>query len=117
MKNLKTRRVFSTGFKKEKVSLIEQGKLSVSEVSKTYDVSDTAVYKWIAKYGKLPKTERVVVEKISEQTKNIELLKKIAELERVIGSQQLQIIYKDSIIQNASSELGVNIEKKFNSQQ
>jgi hypothetical protein len=51
------------------------------------------------------------------QNHETSLLKKIAELERVIGSQQLQIIYKDSIIQNASSELGVNIEKKFNSQQ
>lgn len=117
MKNLKTSRVFSVEFKKEKVSLIEQGKLSVSEVTKLYSVSHTAVYKWIAKYGKLPKTERVVVEKKSEQTKNLELLRRVAELERVIGSQQLQIIYKDSIIHQASSELGVDIEKKFNSQQ
>ena len=117
MKNLKTRRVFSREFKKEKVGLIEQGKLRVSEVSKTYEVSSAAVYKWLAKYGKLAKTERIVVEKISEQSKNIELLKKVASLEQVIGQQQMQLIYKESIIQCGSDLLGVDIEKKFNSQQ
>lgn len=117
MKILKPRRVFSTEFKKEKVSLIEQGKLRVSEICKTYEVSDTSVRKWLSKYGKLEKTERIVIEKISEQSKSIELLKHIAELERLIGKQQLQIIYKDSVIQRASSELEIDIEKKYNSQQ
>ncbi|MGB0879407.1 MAG: transposase [Polaribacter sp.] len=117
MKNLKTRRVFSTEFKKEKVGLIEQGKLRVSEVCKTYQVSSTSVYKWLSKYGKLAKTERIVVEKISEESKNIELLKKIASLEQVIGQQQLQLIYKESIIECGSTLLGIDIEKKFNSQQ
>jgi transposase-like protein len=81
MKNLKVRRVFSAEFKREKDALIEQGKLRVSEVCKTYEVSQTAVRKWLSQYGKLGKTERMVVEKISEELKNIELLKKIAELE------------------------------------
>ena len=43
----KVRRTFSTAFKKEKVSLIEQGKLTISEVKKVYEVSDTSVRKWI----------------------------------------------------------------------
>lgn len=117
MKKTKTRRVFSLEFKKEKVGLIEQGKLRISEVCKTYEVSDPAVRKWLLKYGKLPKTERIVVEKISEEQKNTELLKKIAELERVIGQQQLQLIYKESVIESASEFLGDDIEKKYNSQQ
>lgn len=117
MKNLKSRRVFSIEFKKEKVSLIEEGKIRVSEICRTYEVSPTSVYKWLFKYGKLKKTERMVVEKISEQSKNVELLKKIASLEQVIGQQQLQIIYKEAVIQSASKEIGVDIEKKFNSQQ
>jgi transposase-like protein len=117
MKSLKVNRVFSTEFKKEKVALIESGKLRISDICKTYDVSDPAVRKWLVKFGKLVKSERVVIEKISEQTKNIELLKHIASLERVIGKQQLQIIYKESVIESASELIGEDLEKKYNSQQ
>ena len=117
-KNIKMRRTFSTEFKKEKVLLIEQGKLKVSEVSKMYEVTQTAVYKWLLKYGKsYSKTERLVVEKISEEAKTLDLMRKVAELERVIGKQQLQIIYKEAVIQSASEIIGEDIEKKYNSQQ
>lgn len=117
-KNIKMRRTFSTEFKKEKVLLIEQGKLKVSEVSKMYAVTQTAVYKWLLKYGKsYSKTQRLVVENISEEAKTLDLMRKVAELERVIGKQQLQIIYKESVIQSASELIGEDIEKKYNSQQ
>ena len=59
-------RRFSTAFKKEKVELIDQGKLSVKEVSEIYEVSDTAIYRWIKKFSKIAKDERVIVEKVSE---------------------------------------------------
>jgi transposase len=117
-KIIKMRRTFSTEFKKDKVLLIEQGKLKVSEFCKTYEVSQTSVRKWLVKYGKnYSKTERLVVEKISEESKTLELLKKVAELERVIGKQQLQLIYKEAVIQSASEVIGEDIEKKYNSQQ
>ena len=51
-KIIKMRSTFSIEFKKEKVLLIEQGKLKVSEVSKMYEVTQTAVYKWLLKYSK-----------------------------------------------------------------
>lgn len=117
-KTIKMRRTFSTEFKKEKVLLIEQGKLKVSEVSKMYEVTQTAVYKWLLKYSKsYSKTERLVVEKISEEAKTLDLMRKVAELERVIGKQQLQIIYKEAVIQSASELIGEDIEKKYSSQQ
>ena len=117
MESKKINRVFSTEFKKEKISLIESGKLSVKEVSVTYEVSQTSVYKWLEKFGKYGKNERVVVEKVSEENKNLSLLKKIAELERTIGQQQMQLIYKDAVIQKGSEYFKEDIEKKFNSQQ
>lgn len=117
MKNLKQRRVFSSEFKKEKVDLIEKGKLRVSDICKTYEVSQTAVRKWLLKYGKLQASERVVVEKIGEEKKNIELLKRVAELERIIGQQQMQLIYKEAVIECGSEHFGIDIEKKFNSRQ
>jgi transposase-like protein len=119
MRNFKkVRRTFSTEFKKEKVGLIEQGKLKIKDVCKTYEVSDAAVRKWIIQFGQAyMKTERVVVEKISEEAKTLELIQKVAELERVIGRQQLQIIYKDAVIKSASEVIGEDIEKKYDSQQ
>jgi transposase len=117
MEKKKVIKTFSTEFKKEKVALIEQGKMTVLDLSRIYEVSPSAVYKWLGKYGKQSKTERIVLEKISESSKNIELMKKIAELERIVGKQQLQIIYKESVIECASELLGEDIEKKYNSQQ
>ena len=44
-------------------------------------------------------------------------MKKVAELERVFGKQQLQIIYKETVIQSARELIGEDIEKNYNSQQ
>ena len=106
-------RTFSPEFKKEKVSMIEEGKITVIQLSRLYNVSRGSVYSWIKKYGNLPPTERVVVEKKSESIKNIELLKKIEELERIIGKQQVKLIYKEKVIELGSELLGKDIEKKY----
>jgi transposase-like protein len=110
-------RTFSTAFKKEKVQLIEEGKITVVQISKLYEVSRKAVYDWLKKYGRLPATERYVIEKKSESMKNIELLKKIEELERVIGRQQVEILYNEEIIKLGSEIVGDDLKKKYNLQQ
>ena len=119
MKKMEKKRVrlFSEAFKKEKAELVESGKITVTELSKLYEVSRTIVYSWLKKYSKLPPTERVVIEKISEGKKNIELLRRIKELEQVIGQQQLQILYKEKVIELGSELLGEDIEKKYDMQQ
>lgn len=109
----KVRRTFSTSFKKEKVSMIEQGKLSVRDLCLTYEVSDTAVYKWLKKYGKHAPSERVVVEKISEEAKNRELMAHIRELEGVIGRKQLELDYYKTAIEELSKEEGEDVLKKY----
>ena len=106
-------RRFSLEFKKEKVKMIEEGKVTVLQISRLYEVSATAIYKWLKKYGRYWKTEIKVVEKKSESQKNIELLKKIEQLERVIGQQQLEILYKEEIIEQGSKIIGVDLEKKY----
>ena len=109
-------RTFSPEFKKEKVAMIEEGKMTVVQLSRLYNVTRPSVYAWIKKYGKLPRTERVVVEKKSESMKNIELLKKIEELERIIGKQQVELLYKEKVIELGSELLGKDIEKKYDMQ-
>ena len=112
----KQRRTFSTAFKKEKVELIDSGKLSVREVSDLYEVSLTAVYKWIKKFSKLPKDERIIVEKISEENKSKQLLETIRNLERSIGKKQLELDYYKAIVDLVSEETGEDIKKKYKPQ-
>ncbi len=109
-------RTFSTTFKKEKVSLIETGQITVLQLSRIYNVSSRAIYNWVKKYGNYEPTERIVVEKKSESMKNIELLKKIESLERIIGKQQVKLLYKEKVIELGSELLGKDIEKKYSMQ-
>ena len=109
----KRNRHFSTAFKKEKVELLDQKKISVKELSDIYEVSCRAIYSWKHKYSKFEKEERIVVEKISEESKNITLLKQIAELERVVGKKQLEIDYYRTTIEVINDQYGEDIEKKY----
>ena len=59
-KKRKVRRTFSSAFKKEKVELLEQGKIKVKDLSLIYEVSDRAIYNWLRKYSKQSATEHVV---------------------------------------------------------
>lgn len=113
----KVRRTFSVSFKKEKVKLIEQGTISVRELGIIYEVTPTAIYKWIRKYSSLAKSERIVVEKISEEAKNKELLVRIGELERAVGKKQLELDYYKSAIEMINEEEGEDILKKYRPKQ
>lgn len=113
----KTRRTFSTAFKKEKVSLIDQGKITVRELSLLYEVSDTAIYKWIKRYSTIRTSERIVVEKISEQKKNIELLKQVRDLEQALGRKQLELDYYKSVLEVINEESGADVTKKHKPKQ
>ncbi len=114
MKERKRIRHFSEAFKIEKVKFLEEGQYTVKQLSKIYDVSETAIYKWIQKYSvTIAKSERIVVEKESEGAKTIELLHRLAELERKVGQKQLQIDYLEKIIELGNEEVGFDIKKKF----
>jgi transposase len=113
----KAHRIFSAAFKKEKVDLIDRGKITVRELSKLYSVSDTAIYKWIKKYSKLEKSERIVVEKVSEAKKNIELYNHIRDLEQILGKKQLELDYYKSVINVVSEQAGEDILKKYKPRQ
>ena len=109
----KLSRTFSAAFKREKVDLLDYGKITVKELSTLYEVSPTAIYKWKKKYSKLERSERVVVEKISESNKNVELLNRVRDLERVIGKKQLELDYYKTAIDVLSEQAGEDILKKF----
>jgi transposase len=117
MKEKKVIRHFSEAFKKEKVKMIEDKQITVLQLSKIYEVSDAAIYKWICKYStRIARGEKYVVEKESEGSKTLELMKHIAELERKVGQKQLQIDYLEKVIELGSEQVGVDIKKKYASQ-
>ncbi len=109
-------RRFSEAFKIEKVKMIESRHYTVKQLSRIYEVSETAIYKWIRKYStKIAKTEVLVIEKESEGAKTLELLQRLAELERSIGQKQLQLDYLEKVIELGSEEVGFDIKKKYES--
>ncbi len=111
------RRTFSEAFKREKVKLIDEGKLSVRHLSDIYEVSHTAIYNWIRKFSILAQDESVVVEKISEAKKTEELYKQVRELEQALGRKQLKLDYYKEVIKIVSESTGEDIEKKFKPKQ
>lgn len=116
-KNLTTQerqhRYFSEDFRRKKVSEIERHITTVAEVSREYQVTRTAVYKWINRYSRMrKKQERMVLESLSDTRKIIALKEKIKELERVVGQKQIQIDFLDKMIEIAQEEYGIEIKKK-----
>ena len=107
------RRRFSDGFKQQKVKEIELGYTKVSEVCRQYQVSDVSVYVWLAKFGTMGKKERLIVESQSDTVKLLELKKKVAELEQIIGQKQLVIDFQQKMIDLAEEHFQVDIKKKF----
>ena len=108
------RRVFSPSFKEKKVREIEQKITTVSQVCKQYQVSSVAVYKWLSLYGDSYKKEiKTIVELESDTRKLLEMKARIAELEQIIGQKQIQIDFKDKMIELAEQMYGVDIKKKL----
>jgi transposase-like protein len=111
------RRTFSESFKRKKVGEIEQKITTVSQVCKQYEVSQTNVYKWLSKYGdSYKKGIKTIVEMESDTRKILELRKQMAELERIIGQKQIQIEFRDKMIELAEETYGVDIKKKFDTE-
>ncbi len=110
-------RRFSESFKKEKVKQIVEKQISIKELSEIYEVSRTAVYKWLYQYSVHHKRgTKQVVEMESEALKTKKLYARVAELERIIGQKQLEIDFKDKLIELASKEIGYDIKKKHEQQ-
>src|SRR6056297_3144180 len=113
-RKLRTRRYFSEDFKKKKVREIEKNLTTVSQLSKEYSVSDTAIYKWIHKYSMNMKKGVVqIVEAKSDTVKIQNLKEQVKELERLVGQKQIIIEFQQKMIELAENDLGIEIKKKY----
>jgi len=57
--------------------------------------------------------ERLIMEAKSDTAELLRLKQKIAELERLVGQKQIQLDFKDKMIEIAEQTYGVDIKKKF----
>jgi len=74
----------------------------------------TAVYKWLNKYSIYNKRQvRQIIEPMSDARKIEELRAKIKELERVVGQKQIQLEFKEKMIELAEEIYKIDIKKKF----
>lgn len=113
-KSRRLNRYFSDSFKKEKVREIERNLITVRQVSKEYLVSETAVYNWLDKYSTFKKRQvHQIIEPMSDARKLKELRAKIQELERLVGQKQIQLEFKDKMIELAEQMYQIDIKKKL----
>jgi transposase-like protein len=87
--------------------------LGISELSRQYQISRNAIYQWIHRYGKnQEKPVRLVIEMDSDSKKLKQALAEIERLKQVIGEQQLQILFKDKVLELIKEEDKVDVKKK-----
>lgn len=109
-------RYFSESFKRKKVREIEKNLSTVLEVSREYEVSATAVYKWLNKYSRNRKHGvKQVVELMSDTRKIQDLKARISELEQMLGQKQFEIEFKSKMIDIAEEMYNIDIKKKLGS--
>lgn len=116
LKRLRTNRYFSEDFKRKKVREIEKNITTVTQIIKEYNVSSSAVYKWIHKYSVNMKKGVVQIVEAKSDTAKIQNLKdQIKELERIVGQKQIIIEFQQKMIELAENDLGIEIKKKYGS--
>jgi transposase-like protein len=110
---IKAERTFSTEFKRAKVAEITAKIVSVSQVSREYKVTRSAIYKWIGIHAPRPQAVQTVVQLESEQQKTQLLRARLEQLEGALGRKQLELDFLTSLIAVSSDELGIDLKKTF----
>ena len=105
-------RTFSEEFKRRKVNEIETGISKVSDICKEYQVTNTAVYKWMDKFStRMKRKDRLIVESQSETLLIKQLRDQIAILERTVGRDRVRIDYLNALIEAAEAKYNIDIKK------
>lgn len=114
----RVQRYFSEEFKRKKVREIEQNAVTVVQISREYQVSRAAVYRWVYKYSAMRKKGiKQVVEAKSDTVRITRLREEAGEMERLIGQKQIKIDFLEKMIELAEKEYGIDIKKKYSSRQ
>ena len=111
---IKTQRTFSEAFKREKVKDLVEKRISIKQLCSLYEVSRSAVYKWLYAYSPHHEQKTIlVVQMESEAYKSQMLQQRVAELERIVGQKQLELDFLNKLFDIGSQELGFDIKKNL----
>ena len=109
----RVQRTFSNDFKRKKVRELERRTATVAEICHEYEVSRTAVYKWIYKFSAMGKKKIKTIVEAKSDTRKIEQLKEqIKQLEQALGQKQMVIEFQQKVIDFAEDHYRVDIKKK-----
>lgn len=109
---IRERRIFSEAVKKKAVNDLTSKRTTIKSVMTEHQISAQTVYRWLYKYSPYHEQKcTLVVQMESEETKNSELQKKVADLERVVGQKQLEIDFLNKLLEIGSAELGFDLKK------
>jgi transposase-like protein len=107
-------RYFSEDFKRKKVTELAKRQTRLCDICREYEVSATAVYKWINKYSLMKKKGvKMVVEAESDTARIKALREHIAELEQLLGKKQFEIDFLQKQMELAGDQYGIDLKKKL----
>jgi transposase len=111
---IRGKRIFSEVLKRQVIKDLVAGRSSIRSIMAEHQVSSQSIYNWLYKYSPnhQPKCT-LVVQMESEATRNHELQKRIADLERIVGQKQLEIDFLNRLIAIGSKELEFDFKKNF----
>jgi len=110
--NEKRKRRFSEEFRRKYALLVERGEYTIPEVCRKFDVAYDTVKNWVIKFGKepYPQTKWIISEEEVDRIRKLE--KEVDNLKKIIGEQQVKIVFQDKVIELAREKLGFDFEKK-----
>lgn len=96
---------YSYAFKVAIVDKVEQGLFSQNQAAKEYNVSRSAIQKWVKKYGNLDKKLRNMKGKSPKQ--------EIAELKKKLKVAEQKALIWELAAEIIEEDFGVDIKKKY----
>ena len=96
---------YSYAFKVAIVDRVEQGQVSINQASKEYDVSRSAIQKWVKKYGNLDKKLRSMGGKSPKQ--------EIAELKKKLQEAETKALIWQTAVELLEEDFKIDAKKKY----
>ena len=114
---IKQSRSFSESLRRQIVGQIVRKELTITAVSREYNVSRASIYNWLYLYSStLTQGTRMVMEKDSQEKLTQELKKEIKELQAALGRKSLEADLFRIIVDLASEEYKTDLKKTFGDQ-
>jgi len=107
------RKSYSEEWKRDKIRLLEEGKIRVADLVNTYGMSPVSVWNWRKKYGSDYSAEKLVIETESDYLKCISLEKELKSQQIIIGKMHIQLEYFKGVISEINKHFKIDSEKKF----